>query len=447
MTIDILPFDLTATITTNKKTEKVIPANPINKGFVICPEWGAFYSDTLVIRDAYNRALVKGEDYNVAYLYEEYTLLTSKEVMGIILINNNKEPPFTITAQYIGGDAFVSSKQIKQAIDDVLNSEIFKFSFWDILNRPTEFIPTKHQHDLWQLLGMNTTVDMVKEINKAIIDRFNEEVPINIPLKKYAENKLREVENEIRQLENLVNSHYLNRDNPHEDNKDKLGLNNVVNLSLANAYESLSEACDYRYQTAYGVYRKIDQSVDIANHINSINPHGLTIGQLGGLTKSQWDIKFNQYLNVGGVAANATTLEKNTIAQIYAQVGKDLNAEGYNGPIWTTSHLGINNTTEVLKVLCADQQYRTISSMFNNYPVNRNALVSIGYFPNETDAYQHLISNYVRSPISTLAMVNIADLYPFDYVKANLTTPLDATSKLIGNIVIYKKTSTDWIKL
>lgn len=447
MTIEILPLDLSANKPSNRKQTVVNPANPLGKGFVVCPEWGAFYTDTLVVRDAYNAPLTRGVDYQVAYLYEEFTLMTSNEVMGLILIDGNKKPPFKIEAQYVGGEHFVSANQIKQAIEDVLNSELFKFSFWDILNRPTEFVPSKHQHEFWQLLGMDTTVNMVKEINKALLDRFNRDNPIIKSLKNYADNKISEVKMALDELERLVNDHYGDYNNPHLDDKVKLGLGNVTNLSLASDKESLDPNCDYRYQSAYGVFTQINVSLDLNSHIQMANPHQTTINQLGGLTKAQWNVKFDNYLDISGIAFNATTLENKTLNEIYSLVGKDLKANEYSGPIWTPNRLGINSSNEALKVLCADQTYRPLSWMFNNYPVNKNELLGVGYFPNETLVLTHLNDYHSDVPDGTVAIANIEDTYPFDYLLPDLITPLDPTSKIIGNAVVYLKTESNWTKL
>lgn len=449
MLIEILPVDLTAKKTSNKKTEIVTPQNPIGKGYVLCPEWGAFYSDTLTVRDSNNIPLVKGTDYNVAYLYEELTLLSAKEVMGIILIAPNKTPPFKIDAQFVGGELFTSPKQIKNAIDDMLTKGKFKFSFWDILNRPNEYLPSKHQHELWQLLGMSSTVNVIDQINAALIERLDPNNSLIKAIGNYGTRKINSTNTTLDQVENVLGIHCNNNANPHVDNKTKLSLNNVNNWTLASNTESIDSSCDYRYQTAYGVYTKTNYTVDFTAHISQNNPHQTTITQLGGLTKADWNTKFAMYLGTtiaDNTAYNSLKLQNYTLSQTYGMVGKSLNAANYTGQILEPRILGLNYNLS-LSVLCADQQYRTISQMFNNYPVNKNQIISLGYYENKTTILTDLNSNYTNSIDGTVAIANIKDSYPFNYVGADLVTPLDLISAKIGNMVIYVKMNSIWTEI
>lgn len=449
MSVDILPLDFSASKTTNKKIELVNPVNPINKGYVICPEWGAFYSDTLIIRDKNNLPLVKGKDYNVAYLYEEYTLLSANEVMGLILIDNKCKPPFSITAQYVGGPLFSSIKQVKEAIENVLDEAKFKFSFWDILNRPTEFIPSKHRHDMWQLLGMSSTVSMVEKINVSLKQRFNGINPLIKPLSNYLEDVLLENERKLEQLVYKANEHYSNWDNPHQDTRSNTNTGNLANYQLASNHEAIDKNCDYRYQTAYGVYTQLKKGKDFGDHISQPNPHNTTINDLGGLTKAQWDAKFNNYLRLAppnNMTANSQRLEGNTLDDIYMRVGVNLDASLYNNDVLEPRLLGNDYDQPHLSVLCADQQYRSLSQMFNNYPVNKNQLLALGYFDNISLAEDYLNRYHGESPESTVAMCNIKDTYSLDYLKSDLMSPLDPISKKIGELVIFVRHMNQWVK-
>lgn len=448
MTIDILPTDLHGNKPSNRKIEIVNPVNPKGNGYVVCPQWGAFYTDSLVIRDSNNIPLVKGVDYNVAYLYEEYTKITASEVMGLILISPTVTPPFKVDAQYIGGELFVSTQQIKEAIEDILNSSLFKFSFWDILNRPTEFVPSHHQHEMWQLLGMKTTVDAVNEINSALQARLQLDNPLKNTLESYADRKIQEVSNKLDTLSVLFNQHYSDYTNPHYDNKDNLNLYNLNNWQLANNTESLDSYCDYRYQSVYGVYTRINNAFDYTQHLAAVNPHQTTINDLGGLTKTEWDLKFTNYLGFkSNVASNSLTMQNNTLDDIYSMVGNNLDASSYTGDTIEPRLLGSNYSNVQLSILCSDQTYRTLSDMFNNYPVKKNQIIYLGYYDNKTLVEAALNAQFNAVAVSTIAMANVRDDYPFNYLQPDLVTPLDTTSATVGNLITFIKTNTGWTEI
>lgn len=442
-----LPFDLTGTRATNLKSINFDPIDVLGKGYVAVFEWGPFYTDSFKLYDKNNSPLVYKKDYNFGYLYEELSLITSNEIMGILLISPDVEGPFKAVIQFVGGEEYPSPTKIAESIPNILDSTEYKFSFWDILNRPHEFIPSKHTHELWEMLEMSGTVNAIDSINQALIDHVENQQAIVTTLFQRNMMLLDETERTLIFIDNALSEHVDDFNNPHFDTKAKIGLGDIDNYQLVSKRNWFNVQCDDQFMSSEAVVAnilKLNPLID--DHIKSDN-HDLTISQIGGLTKGQWTVEFNRYYQDNSTVVNSYRLNGKTIEQLYIDLSEDLNVNEILLTNVPATALGkTNGGTATSNVLNADNQYVPWISLLDKHNFPLNNFIYLGYRVNKNDHLSYLNTVHSNSKENTYAIGNIKDsLETLPYT--NQGTPIDILSKIIGDLVIYVKRNNNWSEL
>jgi len=163
------PLDLTGVKSTNRAIDElhVLTTAAVR---VFVPKNGAFFSDTVTVRDAAtNRSLDKGIDYYPALLYSQPTQQTGLTIHQIIVVTdptcgNN----VLFDAQMLGGEFSFSWDAILQLIDtlDLDNRKVA----WDaIIGKPEQFDPAPHLHDIGDVYGFEYQVAALERIRQAIL--------------------------------------------------------------------------------------------------------------------------------------------------------------------------------------------------------------------------------------------------------------------------------------
>ena len=135
----------------------------------IAPIYGAFFTEGVVLKEAGSSVpLTLGTDYVFAGLSTAITQKLGKAVASVLLVINpavNSE--VVLTCQMVGG----YFSQNVQGLIDLLNTQSddqFSNSFWDIANRPADFTPPPHVHDLGDGFGFEYVVYALEKIRNAI---------------------------------------------------------------------------------------------------------------------------------------------------------------------------------------------------------------------------------------------------------------------------------------
>lgn len=136
---------------------------------VICTNYGAFYSKSLVLRDVTNnRQLVPGVDFYTGWLYQIPTKQTGEEVCALIVVTNpDVSTNVTVDYQVLGGEYSYSYDAIVQMIE-ALDLDNRPVEWGNIINKPDAFAAAPHLHDVGDVYGFEYVVQAIHNLTQAI---------------------------------------------------------------------------------------------------------------------------------------------------------------------------------------------------------------------------------------------------------------------------------------
>lgn len=162
------PLDRTGSAVTNLVADE--PHVLANANYrVLVPKHGAFFSKTLIVREAATgRELKLGVDYYPAMLYATPTMDTGLAVHQLIVITNPAiSPNVLFTAQMLGGEYSYSWDAIMQLIQS-LRLDQRSVLFENIIGLPESFTPAPHLHDAGDIFGFEFQVAALERITQAV---------------------------------------------------------------------------------------------------------------------------------------------------------------------------------------------------------------------------------------------------------------------------------------
>lgn len=325
----ILPLDLTGNALTNRVEDEVHLLESINdkNDRVICPLYGTFYVESLEVREAETgEALVLNKDYIVAYHESDYSILTGKDLESLIIVTDPLVGPrIKISYQALGGELVIERDFLYEEISKVDNLEI-KYSFDDIVGLPEAYPgDEKHPHEYWQIYGFESLIEVIDMLEPAIIDSksgliasITEYMEI---YKKLIEEAMDAYDDNLEHLEDF--------NNPHQDNKDKIGLSEIHNWSLANRIQSMDTENKTNYMGLSGVsslYKEYIFPV-LSEHLTDYNnPHKVTFEQLDLYSREQIDGFYSDRLLKTSPAYNTDLVNGKTVPEFSNEVRTNLAA-------------------------------------------------------------------------------------------------------------------------
>lgn len=160
------PLDLTGAAASNRVSNEqhTLPSTNIR---VFVPQYGAFFTDSIAVRDAAtNRTLVKYTDYYPSLLYAGPTEQTGREIHQIIVITDSTcSANILFDAQMLGGEYSYSYDAIVQLVKNLaLDSRTIQFD--NIIGKPDGYNPAPHLHDAGDLYGfeyLSASIDRVRD--------------------------------------------------------------------------------------------------------------------------------------------------------------------------------------------------------------------------------------------------------------------------------------------
>ena len=161
------PLDLTGINPNNLVMEEPhVLQNATNRALV--PNYGAFFTRSIIIKDQNGTELVPYEQYQAAQLYQDATEKTGLEVATVIVITDtNVSSNITITYQAIGGEFSHSVPDMRQMIE-TLNLDNRPVSWGDMIGVPSNFPPAPHLHDAGDLYGFEYLIEALDSVKRAI---------------------------------------------------------------------------------------------------------------------------------------------------------------------------------------------------------------------------------------------------------------------------------------
>jgi hypothetical protein len=275
--LTLLPLDLKGTKLSNRvqnesRTLVRVDALPHR---ILLPRFGAFYNDdSLKIYDGARR-LVPGTDYTTTYLYRDLSQLTTKPVYAFIVITNLEvSNTLTLNYQAVGGNFGVNTEELK-ALLDAINQDNFRVDWEDVVNKPNGFNPADHYDEYWQLYGTENTITVLNRVRDLLA--LNDESIIQ-EMRNYADGYHTLARTRLTQEQDLLRLHIEDVNNPHADDKTKIGLGNLQNWRMALLSESLNSTLDQYYSTPETGLTAINGVLipELNQHISDFNnPHAI----------------------------------------------------------------------------------------------------------------------------------------------------------------------------
>jgi len=129
----------------------------------LVPLYGAFFADTLRVRDKATNTLLKlGKDYIVGRLLAKPSAQFGKEVYSVIIIKDaGVSDTIELDYQVVGGEYENLLLPILEMLN-ALKKDSRPTQYTTIDNRPTSFTPVRHMHDIGDLTGFDPVVHEIE---------------------------------------------------------------------------------------------------------------------------------------------------------------------------------------------------------------------------------------------------------------------------------------------
>ena len=205
----------------------------------IALHYGAFFTESLRVRDAATGQLLNSTQYYPAELYAVPTALYGKEICAIIVITDpTVSSNVLVDYQVLGGYYGASTQAIIQQLDN-LNLDDRPVSWPNIIDKPSEFPPTWHYHDAGDIFGFEFVVQALDRIRDAILmgDQASHD-----EIYRYIDRMYDELVDLINRQDDALQQHIANTNNPHQTTPGKIGAYTIqqVDSLLANMLASLN---------------------------------------------------------------------------------------------------------------------------------------------------------------------------------------------------------------
>lgn len=247
----------------------------------IAPQYGAFFAESVVIRDKATNTQLQSTQYKITEMFEFPTGRYGKEICGIILITDTSvSPNVEIDYQALGGEYSTNS----DAIIQMLNSAALDnrpVAWGDIISKPDAFTPAFHYHDIGDIYGFEYVVHAIERLRQAVMigDSASHD-----EIYRYIDRSNAELQSNIDATNSALNAHINNTNNPHNTTKTQVGLGLVQNLPLSTTSDAQAGTRNDQYMTPALTSAAIASQVGNAftAHVNNTsNPHSTTKAQVG----------------------------------------------------------------------------------------------------------------------------------------------------------------------
>lgn len=161
------PYDPTGNAKSNYVAGERHTLPPVNQRIIV-PKLGAFYANSLIVRYN-NQELIRGVDYELAAIYHDATVATGQDV-NVMIYFGNKDIVGDVELYYqvVGGQFTGIWESIQQYVN-VLLVDPRKVRWDDIANKPEQYAPKDHFHDINDVYGLNHLIPKLEEIRAAIL--------------------------------------------------------------------------------------------------------------------------------------------------------------------------------------------------------------------------------------------------------------------------------------
>ena len=247
----------------------------------IAPLYGAFFAESLIIRDLTTNQILNTSQYKSTELFEFPTARYGKEICGIILITDTSvSSNISIDYQTLGGEYSTNSDAIVQMLNSI-EFDNRPVAWPDIIGKPDAFEPAFHYHDIGDVYGFEYVVHAIERVRTAILvgDSSTHDA-----IYRYIDQQDQTYASQVVAVQQGLNAHTSNTNNPHQTTKAQVGLGSVDNFATATTAEAQAGAVNNKFMTPLRVAEAINAQAGqmIASHVNNTNnPHQTNKGHVG----------------------------------------------------------------------------------------------------------------------------------------------------------------------
>lgn len=313
------PLDLTGTSPDNFVAQEphTLP-NLSKRAFVT--RYGPFFTESLKVYDGVTGELLKKkEQYIAAQLVESATVRTGKEICSIIIITDPAvNNVVNIDYQVLGGP-FTLSVDALISMLETLNLDERPITWASILGKPSMFPAGHHLHDVGDVYGFEYLVLQLEYVRRAILLG---DVQSHDEIYAYIDSIKNGIDLLIQNLDNELEAHITNTNNPHQTTKAQVGLGNLDNFATATIAIAAAGLSNNTFVTPAGLQAYAEAKIlpNLNTHIgDKNNPHSTTAAQVGAYSKSESDTLLNTKLGKEETAINSAKLDNFTRTEVLNQ--------------------------------------------------------------------------------------------------------------------------------
>jgi hypothetical protein len=275
------PLDITG-VNPDNLVEGDIRPLPIRPVRAVCPSYGAYYTEGLIVKDvATQQVLTKNVDYYCAELFRVPTDRYGKEICGLVVIKNPAVgTSVELTYQCLGGEYSTNSEAVVQMLA-TLELDNRPVTWPNVVNKPDAFPAAPHFHDAGDIYGFEYVVHALDRVATAI--ETGDDAAHDV-IYRYIDDAIAAAGGENDELVTLINNHINNTTNPHSTTKTQVGLGNVDNYFTATQAQAEGGVVNDAFMTPLRTKQAVAAFVGnafTAHSNNTSNPHGVTKAQVG----------------------------------------------------------------------------------------------------------------------------------------------------------------------
>lgn len=359
------PLDPTGVNTSNRVVDE--PHTLVNRVIrAFAPSYGAYYTESLVIRDVASGLTLTPSQYKTVEMYEVPTGRYGKEICGVIMIidaavSNNVQ----ITYQALGGEYSNNSDAIISMINS-LDLDNRPVNWPDLIGKPQGFEPAAHYHDIGDVYGFEYVVHAVERLRTAILagDGASHD-----ELRRYIDDWAALLTGGGNSNLTELRAHTSNVSNPHATTKSQVGLGSVENYAIATTAEAQAGIASNKYMTPALTAAAITKIAGDALTVHTSrvdNPHATTKAQVGLGSVQNLDLATTAEAQAG--SSNAKYMTPALTAAAINKIAGDalaIHTARVDNPHSTTkSQVGLGNVQNYTMATTADAQTGTSTTTY-----------------------------------------------------------------------------------
>lgn len=400
------PFDLSGASPTNRiEGERRTVAINTERCFVT--EAGPFYTESFVIyNDDTGEELRPVDDYLLVQPFPQASLRTGKDVQCAVVIKAAAPINLRYNYQVVGGEFSWNLQGLADLIAE-LNLDERPVKWGAVVGRPHAYPPAPHIHDIGDTYGWEYVVWQLERITYAILtgDEASHE-----ELRQQMRMIRDELQANIDAVDDKIDTHLLDFNNPHRTTKAQVGLSDVDNFATASSAEALAGVVNNRFMTPSltTVLSTRIAEEEVLEHASRVdNPHNTTKDQVGlG--------NVDNYLTATQAEAEAGVLNTRFMTPLRTKQAIDLHAgnllrahvQDTNNPHLTTkAQVGLGNVDNYLTATQAEAEAGILNNRFMTPLRVKQAIDEIA-----GNLLQAHIQNYSNPHQTTKAQVGLSNI-------------------------------------